>query len=294
MKQTLRWFLVLALAATTATAQEFLSKGKVALSARDTAGAIQNFTAAVKAGQKVGEADYYLGAIAVAQKRIDDAQRYLEESTKYDDDNVDALFLLAKVYVGKKNTAAAFPVYRKAQKLAPKNAVIATQYGILLLSVDSVDAAIVQLTRAKDLDGQNPDVYAALGQAYLKQNVPPLAVTNYQKAIGLAPKEFVYRDSLASIFLKMKNYPEAVAQYDSIALLDTTNVEPLLDIGRILSRAVGSSRGLGNQAAGALRAKKAEIGRGVDAIDKGLLSARVLRFGCSRGAAGNRARPQES
>ncbi len=244
MKRTLRWFLVLALAATTATAQDYLSKGKVALSTRDTASAIQNFTSAVKAGQKLGDANYYLGAIAFAQRKIDDSQKYLEESTKYDDENVDALALLARVYIIKKNTGPALATYRRVQKLAPKNVKVATQYGIALLAADSIDAAIVQLTRAKDLDGENAEVYAALGQAYLRQNVPPLARMNYERAIGLAPRQLVYRDSLADIFIRMKMWPEAVAQYDTLVLLDSTNLEPLLDIGRILSHAVGPQKRL--------------------------------------------------
>jgi len=242
MKRTVRWFLILALAATTATAQDNLAKGKLALSTRDTAAAIESFAAALKAGQRPAESSYYLGAIAYAQRRYDDAQRYLEESVKFDDENVDALSTLARVYVYKKNTTAALAAYHKTQKYAAKNASIATGYGMALLSVDSVDAAIVQLTRAKDLDGNNAEVYAALGQAYLKQNVPPMSVTNYQRAIELSPKQYLYRDSLASVYLRMKNYKDAVAQYDTIAMSDTTNVEPLLDIGRILSKAVGQQK----------------------------------------------------
>jgi len=286
MKRTLRWLLLLGLTASTAVAQDFLSKGKVALSTHDTTAAIQAYTAALKTGQKPAEANYYLGAIAYSRHEYGDAQKYLEESVRYEDENADAHGMLGRVYLEKKNLPAALNAYRKAVKLAPKNVTHAADLGKALLAVDSVDAAIVQLTRAKDLDGENADVYAALGAAYLRQNVPPLAQMNYEKAITLAPKMFAYRDSLAGIFLKMKKWPEAIAQYDTMVTLDSTNVQPLLDLGRILSKAVGPQKRLAVRPLEGYLAKKPKSVEGLTLLTKVYFQ---LEFYDSSAATGQRA-----
>jgi tetratricopeptide (TPR) repeat protein len=244
MKRTVFWSLALLLFAPSVFAQDNLGKGKIALSTRDTATAIQAFKDAVKAGQKPAEANYYLGAIAGARHNLQDAQTYLEASLAVNDENADALALLADVYAARKNIPSALGIYRKAAKASPKSASVTTGYGLALLSADSVDAAIIMLTRAKDLDPNNPAVYAALGDAYFKQGVAPLAVTNYQRAIELAPKTFAYRYKLAQIYEKSRQYNQAVAQYDSVATLDPSNPEPLLQMGKILARTVGNQKKL--------------------------------------------------
>lgn len=243
MKRTIIWVL-LVVCGQAVYGQDFLSKGKASLSSRDTTAAIQAFEAAVKNNQKPAEANYYLGAIAYARKNIPDASRYLQAAVKIDDENVEALNMLADVQMLQKDTPGALATYRRAQKLAPKNVRTATGFGLALLGADSIDAAIVQLTRAKELEPDNPNVYMALGDAYLKQNVPVLATGNYQKAIDLRPKNMEYRFKLAQTYEKNRQYTEAVAQYDSIASLDTTNVNAYLQAGQILVRATGNQKKL--------------------------------------------------
>ena len=243
MKRTMIW-IFLVVCAQLVYGQDFYTKGTVALSSRDTSAAIQAFQAALKNNQKTGESNYYLGAIAYARHNWTDASAYLQASLKYNDENVDALNMLADIYMRQKKVPDALATYRRAAKLGPKNVAVATGFGMALLESDSVDAAIVQLTRSKDLDPNNPEVYMALGDAYMKQNVAVLATSNYQKAIDLAPKTMKYRYQLARTYEKTRQYAEAVNEYDSIATIDTTNVDALLEAGKILVRATGSQKKL--------------------------------------------------
>jgi tetratricopeptide (TPR) repeat protein len=243
MKRTMIWIL-LVVCGQVLYGQDFFSKGKVALSSRDTAAAIQAFQASLKNNQKAAESHYFLGAIAYARQNLQDAATHLQASVKQNDENIDAMDLLAKVYVQQKNIPEALTTYRRAVKLASKNVSASTGFGMALLAADSVDAAIIQLTRAKDLDGNNPDVYMALGDAYMKQGVPVLATGNYQKAIDLLPKNMQYRFKLAQVYEKTRQYTEAVNEYDSIATIDTTNVDALLEAGKILVRASGNQKKL--------------------------------------------------
>ena len=246
MKRTMIWILLI-VCGQIVYGQDFFTKGKTALSSRDTTAAIQAFQASLKNNQKTAESNYYLGAIAYARHNLPEALNFLQASVKQNDENVDALELLADVYMKQKNTTEALATYRRAQKVAPKHVPTATGYGLALLAVDSVDAAIIQLTRAKELDSNNPAVYMALGDAYLKQNVPVLATGNYQKAIDLSPKNMQYRFKLAQTYEKNRQYTEAVNQYDSIATIDTTNVDALLEAGKILIRASGNQKKLAIQ-----------------------------------------------
>jgi tetratricopeptide (TPR) repeat protein len=233
------WFLVLVVSSSPLVAQDIINQGKLALNSHDTAAAIQSFTNAIKMGQKEGEASFYLGAIAAARHQLDDAQRYLETATRIDEDNADAIGLLAGVYAAKRNYPLSLATYRKALKRAPKSSAVATGFGLTLLAADSVGASIVELTRARELDETNPAIYEALGAAYARQGVAPLAVMNYKRAIEIAPKETEYRFELAQLLEKNRQYVDAIAQYDSVMVIDTTNVEVCLRIGKILARATG-------------------------------------------------------
>jgi tetratricopeptide (TPR) repeat protein len=244
MKRSVFILLVLSMMSAAAFAQDFIGKGKVSLSTRDTAGAIQAFKDALRANQKAGDANYYLGAISYAQGRVDEAKEYLLKAVDINDDNADALTLLAQIHLLKKDVPAALGVFKKAIKSAPKNAALAVGYGKTLLGADSIDAAILQLTRAKELDESNPEIYAMLAEAYLKQGVAPLGISNFQKAIELAPKQISYVARLAQIYEKNRQYTEAVGLYEKVASADTNNAEPYLSIGQILIRASGSQKKL--------------------------------------------------
>jgi tetratricopeptide (TPR) repeat protein len=215
-------------------AQDIFNKAKAALNARDTAAAVAAFHDAVKAGQKTGEADYYLGAIAFAQGKIDDAIVFLEASIKLDDENVDALRILAAASMVKKDIAAALVYYRRAAKLAPKNPDVAAGFGHALLAADSIDAAIINLTRAKEFASENPAVYVALGDAYSKQGVIVLGIDNYKKAIELEPKNITTHLKLARSYMKNRQYNEAVKAYDAAIAVDSTVADDYLEPGKIL------------------------------------------------------------
>ena len=163
------------------SAQDIYNRAKAALAAKDTAGAITAFQDALKQGQKTGETNFYLGSIAYRQDRFDDAIGFLLNAVRIDDENVDALIILGDAYIAKKDNANAIVQYKRAIKLAPKDCRVPLAYGAALVEanlLDGPDGAIVQLTKAKECDPNNPNVYILLGDAYNKQGVRPFANTN--------------------------------------------------------------------------------------------------------------------
>ena len=217
-----------------AAAQDFFTRGEVALAARDTTAAIAAFTAALGVNQKAEQANNYLGAIACARGNWNDAIPYLEATLKSREENVKAIKLLAEAYYRKKDLKNALLVYRKGEKLAPKDGKLLTGYGMALVAADSTDAAIRTMTLAKEYSADDPDIYRALAQAYLKQNVAVLGIMNYQKVIELDPKDVKTRFALAQVYEKTRQWTEAVAQYDGVIGIDSTHAEAYLAKGRIL------------------------------------------------------------
>jgi tetratricopeptide (TPR) repeat protein len=217
--------------------QDFITKAKVALGSKDTATAITNFEAALKAVQKPGDANYYLGIIKFSRSQFAEAKKYFDESVRIDDENIESLRFLGECELKLGNPLGAITHFRRVMKLAPKSNVVAASYGKALLAADSIDSAILQLTRAKETTPDDASLYEALGDAFAKQNVVPMVVMNYQKAIDLEPAKTDRRVKLARIYEKNRQYTDAVKQFDEIIKLDSTNADAYVQKGNIYLRA---------------------------------------------------------
>ena len=83
--------LLVFVASTTGTAQDIYNRARSSLSAGDTAKAVSGFQEALRAGQKVGDSNYYLGIIALARGKTDEAVGFLSKAADLEDDNVSIL-----------------------------------------------------------------------------------------------------------------------------------------------------------------------------------------------------------
>lgn len=223
-----------------ATAQDVFNKAKAALATKDTAAAYAAFQDALRLGQKSGDCNYYLGVISYNQGRNNDAITYLSKAVNINDENVDALIALGDAYAEKGDNANAVAQYKRAQKIAPKDCRVPTSYGAALVAlgqIDGAEGAIVQLTRAKECDENNPLVYIALGDAYKKQGVIPLANINYEKALELSPNDIETQLKVARTYAKNRQYNEAVRAFERAVQIDSTNFEAYFEAGKILYRA---------------------------------------------------------
>lgn len=220
--------------------QDLFTKAKGFLAAKDTARAVVTFQDALKAGQKTADCNYYLGAIAFNQGKLDDAIRYLSSAVKINDEHVDALIALGDAYIAKGDATNAVAQYKRAAKIAPKDCRVPLAFGVALVELnqlDGPDGAIVQLTRAKECDPNNAQVYVALGDAYYKQGVIPLANVNYEKALELSPKDLETQLKVARAYAKNRQYTEAFKAFESAVKIDSMNFDGYFEAGKILFRA---------------------------------------------------------
>ena len=263
--------LLLATLALSAGAQDFNAKGIAALAAGDTAQAVESFQAAVKAKQNLEQAYYYLGAIALEQGRAKEAVRMLETSVELEDEDVEALKALGNAYTANGEAAKALTVFASAEKLAPKDGELLTAYGFAQLEAGNTDEAIRLLVLAKEYRRSDPRIFIGLGDAYLRQNVPVLAISNYQKAVELEPNDIGTRFQLANVFEKNRQYTEAVREYDGVIAVDSSYAEAYLAKGRILVLAKLYQRAV--PAMRAYVALKPEDSHGSELLAKALFGA---------------------
>lgn len=218
-------------------AQDIYNRARTALSAGDTARAVSTFQEALRSGQRVGESNYYLGVISLAQGKSSEAVDFLKKAVDIDDDNVDFLKAAGDAYLAKGDVQGALPHLRKAAKEAPSDPEVAAAYGTALLEADSIDAAIVRISSASVLNPENPALLTALGDAYMKQNVVALGITNYKKAADLDPDNLRIQMKLAAAYEKDRKWSEAVNVYRGIQRQDSTRAEPYLLEGTIWYKA---------------------------------------------------------
>lgn len=234
-------FGLLIIASYGASAQDIFNRAKAQLASRDTAAAYTSFQEAVKAGQKLAETNYYLGMISFARHNLDDAIAFLQTSLKADDENVDAIKTLAKAHLEKKDDKNALLQLRTAAKLAPKDCEVLVLFGHALVAADSMDPAIIQLIKAKECMPDNPAIFLSLGDAYFKIGVKPLAISNYQRASDLAPKDRDIQLKVARALTANRQYGEAVMAYIKAEQIDSTYPDTYLEHGTILVRAARGS-----------------------------------------------------
>jgi len=217
--------------------QEYVARGKAALSSGDSALAVSSFEDALKAKQDADEAHYYLGAIALKQGRVEDAVRHLGMSVELEDENATAVKALGDAYLATDDLQSALKWYARAVELDGKNAKALTAYGIALLRSGAVDQSIQQFVLAKEYDPSDPHIYIGLGDAYLEQKVVVLATQNYAKAIELDPNDLETRFQLARVYEQDRQYTEAVREYDGAIAVDSTFAGAYFSKGKILVRA---------------------------------------------------------
>jgi len=83
--------------------------------------------------------------------------------------------------------------------------VVSLAYGNAYLDVDSLDKAIVYFSKAKELNENLPEVYVGLAEAYGRQNIAVLAISNYQKAAELDSTSAIIRYKLGKAYYKNRN-----------------------------------------------------------------------------------------
>ena len=130
-----------------------------------------------------------LGTAYLSEGNPSDAIATLEEATKLNPRNADAWEKLALAYYAKSASDKAEKAFAKAIRLDPTKAEIRNNYGLMLLDMGQVEAAIEEFNIAlADLTYRNTAlVLNNLGQAYYQNKNYEASITALTQAIQRAP-----------------------------------------------------------------------------------------------------------
>lgn len=107
---------------------------------------------------------FYLGYVMYSTDRIDAAITFFTEAVVLDENNLQAWSGLATAYHTKREFDQAFQYYRRYLEKNPNNAAMLANFAVLLKEVDRIQEAEKVLSRAYDLDANDPIVLRIMQQ----------------------------------------------------------------------------------------------------------------------------------
>jgi Tfp pilus assembly protein PilF len=228
----------------------------ISLGLRERERAAQEFTeyiAAVKAepaafGRNNKIRDVSLAEALLAGGLADEARQELESVLSKENQNVNALILLSKVFLQQKNIRAAgrllesavagglddakiylalaevyeaggypenaIPAMRRAIAKEPKNDFYRSRYGLLLVNSKAPAAALIRLEEALKEFPDSASLWFALGIAQFDNNKIPEAGKAFEKALSIDSKLIPALAYLGAVLVEQAQYADAVKIYE--------------------------------------------------------------------------------
>ena len=228
----------------------------ISLGLRERERAAQEFTeyiAAVKAerassGTNNKTRDVSFAEALLAGGLSDEARQELESVLSNENQNVNALILLSKVFLQQKNIRAAgrllesavagglddakiylalaevyeaggypenaIPAMRRAIAKEPKNDFYRSRYGLLLVNSKAPAAAVVRIEEALKEFPNSASLWFALGIAQFDNNKVPEAGKAFEKALSIDSKLIPALAYLGAVFVEQTRYTDAAKIYE--------------------------------------------------------------------------------
>jgi len=125
----------------------------------------------------------------------------------------------------------------KQKLLTPRHALILTKLGSsqLLGKVNRYDKAISYLSRAKEIDPENPSIYLAMGDVYIAQNDGKNALASYNRALSLDPKSPLPKIKIGNIYMRAPNLNAARPYFQEAREIDSTYAPVYRALGELYS-----------------------------------------------------------
>ncbi len=146
--------------------------------------------------------------------------KYLKKALELDEENLEALTLLAEIYIENEKYEDALPVVSKILEISTNSGIAHGHMGEILLNKGRYGEAIDMFRKSLQLDPENPRVYFLLGKAFERLERLTDAVLEYETAVELSPKTYEYHDALASVYRTLEQEMSAFRQWEKCLELD--------------------------------------------------------------------------
>jgi type IV pilus assembly protein PilF len=157
----------------------------------------QKFLKAIALKPEFSEARYNLGLDYLQMKRWDEAVyqfKLVTEDIFYQNQEMAAINL-GIAYLNKGEYPKALATLRAAVNSYPRNPIAKVYLGQLYLKVDRTELAILELSRAVELNRDYANAHYNLALAYLKAKDNPAALAAFKEVLRIAPDTEIGRHS---------------------------------------------------------------------------------------------------
>src|SRR5665647_2773831 len=147
----------------------------------------------------------------------------------------------------KSDTVAADKFFSKAEAALPvklkymtaKDARLLTKLGTaqLLGSVNRFNKALGYLTRAQEIEPNNPAIYLAMGDVYMLQNDAKNALASYNRSLYFDPKSPLPKIKIGNIYMRAPNLAAARPYFQEARDIDSTFAPVYRQLGELYTMA---------------------------------------------------------
>jgi len=155
-----------------------------------------------------------LSKIFVQQKNIHAAGRLLESAVAGGLDDAKIYLALAEVYEAGGYPENAIPAMRRAIEKEPKNDFYRSRYGLLLVNSKAPAAALVRVEEALKEFPDSASLWFAFGIAQFDDNKISEAQKAFEKALSIDSKLIPALAYLGAVFVEQARYADAVKIYE--------------------------------------------------------------------------------
>ncbi len=241
MKRLLSSLLLLSLLSSFSVvySQTKYDRGEIFLKNKQYNEAISAFRTIVTESPRDERAWYLLAKAYYEKGVIDSAEFAVKRAIELENELFDAYVLLSDIHLAKGNVLEAYNTVQNGIKNLRKKVYHPFNYqlGKIYLSLDSATAALVAFTKYSEDVPNDVRGYIGKGDAYSKQNLNPMAIMQFEKALELDSTNTEALYKLANIYIKERQYTDAGRVYVRILQLDPTNTKARLELAELYYRA---------------------------------------------------------
>jgi Tfp pilus assembly protein PilF len=162
-----------------------------------------------------------LSKVFLQQKNIRGAGRLLESAVAGGLDDAKIYLALAEVYEAGGYPENAIPAMRRAIAKEPKNDFYRSRYGLLLVNSKAPAAAVVRIEEALKEFPNSASLWFALGIAQFDNNKVPEAGKAFEKALSIDSKLIPALAYLGAVFVEQTRYADAAKIYEQAIELNS-------------------------------------------------------------------------
>ena len=227
------WLVVAGLA----TGQNQLENATKLYDSGKTREAIAVLKAILPADPRFADGQILLSKVYLKEGQADSAEAAARTALDKNDRNPSAAMALVDALLAQKRYAEIHQALRKAIRNNRTHAGLQIQLGNVHMAQDSNDLAIVDFSRAKELEPKNPLTWEGLGDVYIKLQGDAIAIMNYEEAVKLDSTKLALLYKLGKTLMRERRYTEAGRVYNRILDLNPKNDTARLELGNLYAAA---------------------------------------------------------